>query len=90
MNHSNPLQMKQVFKFFNLPTAKLITALVLLASGIFELSESAFEKFFNIDIRIHHGVIIFGVTKLFGAIAEILESSETISTARKKHRSQKK
>ncbi len=77
------MKLKKLFSFFNLPSVKLITGIVLLVSGVLELSDSALEKLFGIDLRIHHGIIIFAITKVLGSVAEILEGSEKVSNARK-------
>ena len=79
--------MRKLTAFFDTPTARLITAIILIASGVLELTESALEKLMGFDVRIHHGLIIFGLAKTLGAIAEIIESREKVMKAREeKHK----
>lgn len=79
--------MKRITNFLNSPTVKLVTAIILLVSGTLELTESALEKLLHFEVRVHHGLIIFGLAKTLGAIAELIEGREKVVKAREeKHK----
>jgi hypothetical protein len=79
--------MKKLTTFLNSPTVRLVTAIVLLVSGILELTESALEKLLHFEVRIHHGLIFFALAKTLGAIAELIEGREKVVKAKEeKHK----
>ena len=60
------------------PYTTLTTALILLVSGIFEVSETVLEDILQMEIRAHHGVLLFALVQIFVAIEHILSGLEGI------------
>ncbi len=69
---------KRIHKFisvFQNPKAKLIISIILLISAIFDLIETSLEEFMNVEIKIHHGVIIFCIAKILESSAGIIDKA---------------
>lgn len=68
-------------KMIRSPYTSIVTGLILLASGIFESTETALEKLFNIEIESYMGVIVFAVVQILKAITDVLEGLEKLEVA---------
>lgn len=76
--------LKKFFSIFNHPVAKVGSGIVLLLSGLLELSESALEEFLNWEIGVHHGIIVFASAKVVGSLGEIIEGHDKVVKAKTK------
>ncbi len=74
-----PVIMKKFSYIFNHPTTRLFNGIILLLTGLLEFGESTFEEMLHWDIGIHHGIIVFAITKVFGSLAEIFEGGAKVS-----------
>lgn len=63
------------------PYSTMATGFILLASGIFESTETALEKFFDMEIKSYMGIIFFATVQILKAITDIIEGLEKLEVA---------
>ena len=57
---------------FNSPATEVIIYAILLVATILELYETTLENILNIEIKIHHGIILFSLVKIFEAAMDLI------------------
>lgn len=57
---------------FNSPATEVIIYAILLISTILELYETTLENILNIEIKIHHGIILYSLVKIFEAAMDLI------------------
>jgi hypothetical protein len=73
--------LRKVKRFVGDPRVQLTTGLILIATGVLEIFESAFVEMFGWSVGVHHGVMVFGTVQVLYALTEILEGFENIEIA---------
>ncbi|MCU7905947.1 MAG: hypothetical protein KZQ76_08820 [Candidatus Thiodiazotropha sp. (ex Epidulcina cf. delphinae)] len=68
----------KVKRFAGDPRVQMTTGLILIATGVLEIFESAFVEMFGWSIGTHHGVMVFGAVHVLYALTRILEGLENI------------
>lgn len=65
--------------FFNHPYVRLTVALALLTSGFCELADTALEEFFDVQIGVGHGVVLYAMSESGRVLHTMFEEVETAS-----------
>ncbi|WP_027358376.1 hypothetical protein [Desulforegula conservatrix] len=68
-------------KLLRSPYTSIFTGVILFASGVFESTETALEKFFDIEIKSYMGIIFFAIVQILKAITDIFEGLEKFEVA---------
>jgi hypothetical protein len=76
-------KMKQVLvKTILSPHFSMGLGIVLVLCGILETTETFIEQFMVIDVKGHHGIIIFGLGQIMKSLVDILEGVEGLVVAK--------
>jgi hypothetical protein len=69
--------LKNFSDFFKQPKIKLVTKLFLLVTALLDLTETGFELF-HIELKIHHGIVLYCIVNIFESLSDIFESLESL------------
>jgi hypothetical protein len=76
-------KMKQVLvKIILSPHFSMGLGIVLVLCGILEMSETLIEQFMDLDVKGHHGLMIFGLGQIMKSLVDILEGAEGLVIAK--------
>lgn len=78
MKYNVPAPLKKILRS---PYISIFTGVILFASGVFESTETALEKFFHIEIESYMGIIVFSIVQILKAITDIFEGLEKFEVA---------
>ncbi len=65
-------------KIIRSPYFSFAMGMMLLLCGILEATETIIEDFVNVEVKTHHGLILFGFGQILKSITDILEGTESI------------
>ena len=60
------------------PCTTLVTALILVATGIAEAWETIERDIVEVNVGAHHGVLVFGLVSLIGVVPDLIEGLERL------------
>ena len=75
-------KMKQVLvKLIRSPHFSMWLGIVLFLCGILEMSETFIERFLAMEVKSHHGLMVFGFGHLMKSIVDIVTGAEALVVA---------
>ena len=56
----------------------LVMGLVLVLTGIFELFHDVLTDFFGVSIRVHHGIILYGLYQVIQSLVAVIQGHQYV------------
>ena len=69
---------KKIESFVENPYVNLLIGAILFLSAISEVGDALVDDISNVNVRVHHGVMIYGVFLALQSIPELFESIERV------------
>lgn len=69
-------------RFLDNPYVNLFVAATLLYSGLAEGWETLQDDLTRLDVKAHHGIMLYGLYKMFRAIPDLFEGVERVHSTR--------
>ena len=75
---------KKIESFVENPYVNLLIGAILFLSAISEIGDVLYDDISNLNVRVHHGIMIYGVFLALKSIPDLFESLECVSRSIKK------
>jgi len=76
--------LKKIKDFVENPYVNLLIGAILFLSAISEVGDALYDDISNLNVRVHHGVMIYGIFMAIRSIPDLFESLERASRSIKK------
>ena len=71
--------LKKIKDFVENPYVNLLIGAILFLSAISEVGDALYDDISNLNVRVHHGIMIYGVFMAIKSIPDLFESLERVS-----------
>jgi hypothetical protein len=75
---------KKIESFVENPYINLLIGAILFLSAISEVGDALVDDISNLNVRVHHGIMIYGIFLAIQSIPELFESMERVLRGIKK------
>ena len=69
---------KKLRRIVENPFLNLVVGIILLISGLSEVWDTMWDDIVNLNLKVHHGIIIFAILQVIKSIPDFFESLEHV------------
>ena len=75
---------KKIERFVENPYLNLLVGAMLFLSAVYEVGDTLYEDMLHLNVKVHHGIMIYSIFVAIKSIPDIFESLERVSRSIKK------